>query len=193
MSLFFGGVGVLAIILFFVSLFSEIQIPEDKSLRKTITKSIGVIKNKPLSDSLTIDMVRLTTFQWDTLYVFSGDNSEDFISQAIGVSWNNGETSGWDDAYPDNILIFKNKGKIVSYVWYRKDFSGEHIEPDFVHFQMHIGSGELFTPSTARFNIFREKRDPNFIQLIDSKRRNSVYRPGFNPQNVSRIDWRYHG
>ncbi|MDO7884756.1 hypothetical protein [Hymenobacter cheonanensis] len=192
MSLFFGAIGVLTIVLLFISVFGGVQIPEDKALRKTITKSIGVIKNKPLSDSLTIDMVRLTTFQWDTLYVFSGDNSEDFISQAIGVSWNKGETSGWYDANPDNLFIFKHKGKIVSYVWY-EGFGGEPTEPDFIHFQMHLSNAELFTPTTARFNIFREKRDPNFIQLIDSKRKNSIYRPGFNPQNVSRIDWRYHG
>lgn len=81
----------------------------------------------------------------------------------------------------------------MSYVWYSKDFSGEHIEPDFIHFQMHIGSGELFTPITARFHIFREKRNSNIIQLINNKKAAPIYKPGFNPQNVSRIDYRYHG
>jgi hypothetical protein len=185
---FFGGIGGLTIVLFSVALFRGFGgTKEEKVLRKAITHSIGAIKNKPLSDSITIDMVRLTPFQWDTLYVFSGYNSEDFISQAIGVSWNNGETSGWYDANPDNLFIFKHKGKVASYVWYQ-GFGGEPTEPDFVHFQMHLNDAELFTPTTAKFNVFREKHYPNFIQLIDSKRAQPVYRPGFNPQNASRID-----
>jgi hypothetical protein len=186
LSLFFGALGLLIVGLFAIGVINRVgSMPEDKILRKAITKSIEAIKDKPLSDSLTIDMVRLSAFQWDTLYVFRGYNSEKFISQAIGVSWTNGSPDDWWDENPDNLLIFINKRKVASYIWYQGVARENKPAPDFIHFQMHINNGELFTPATAKFIICKEKLAPHFIQLFIARGKEPIYRPGFDRQNFN--------
>ena len=183
------ALGVLIIGFFILFYLDEAFGPtDDKVLRKTLTESIGVIKSRPLSDTLTIDMARLTAFHWDTLYVFRGTNSEKFISQAIGTLWDKGRPDGWLDESPDNLLVFLNKQKIVSYVWYKGVAKGNTPESDFIHLQMNVNSAELFTPATAKFIVYREKWGDNFIQ-VGFIRNESVYRPGFNPRNVNPIDY----
>lgn len=184
-----GFLGLVVLVLYFAGLIDiSHSAPDNMVLRKAITQSIGVIKNHSLSDSLTINMVRLTTFKWDTLYVFRGTNSKNFISQAIGTPWNNGSPNGWLDANPDNLLVFMNRGKIVSYVWYQGVAGGNEPAPDFIHFQMQVNSAELFTPTTAEFTVVRQKFPPCFIQLYNKGNVESIYRPGFNPRNVSNVD-----
>lgn len=152
--------------------------PENLELRKNIAQHIGLVKTKPIGDTLTIDVGNLTRFSWDTLYVFTGPCPADKVSAATGVSWHNGDVSGWLDAAPDNLFVFMYGGEVVTNVWYRG--YGDDEQPDFIHFQSHWGTGELFTPTTAVFSVWRSKFKPDVIQLGVKRNRPPSYRPHFD-------------
>ena len=154
--------------------------PENLELRKSIAYHISLVKTRPIDDTLTIDIGKLTRFSWDTLYVFRGPCPTNVVSAATGVSWHNGDVSGWFDAAPDNLFVFMHGGKVVTNVWYRGYGYDKH--PDFVHFQSHWDRGELFTPTTAVFSVWRSKYEPHSIQLAVKQNRMPIYRPHFDPK-----------
>ncbi|MBD2770370.1 hypothetical protein IC235_20985 [Hymenobacter sp. BT664] len=148
---------------------------ENQVLRKRVAQAISAVQDRPIGDSLTIDVAQVANFPWDTLYVFPTTTVVERISRAIGTPWPGGENVHEDD----NLWVFMHQGQIADYVY----FSGFNYQklPNFVKFYGHFDIGELFTPATAKFKAVRRPISPEAIDLF-APRKPTVFRPGYNPK-----------
>ena len=159
---------------------------ENQELKKQVVEGIAPAGNLAIGDTLTIDMKRVVTLPWDTLYMFCGTTIVDRISATIGAT----SPIGDDVHEDDNLLVFMYKGQIADYVIFR-GFNYQQ-EPNFVKFEGHFNTGELFTPMTARFRATRAQREPHWITLY-APRALPIYRPGYSNYLAKRNQARLQG
>ena len=151
---------------------------EDQMLRAQIVEAVSAVRNKPVGDSIVIDMNSIAKFQWDTLYVFSATTTVQGISEAIGTTWPGAENVSEDD----NLMIFMEKRHIKKYIFF-KGFNYQK-ESIFIKFVGHADRGELFTPSNAKFLVVRDIHPPHLINVFFSLHKKPVRRPGYNESNI---------
>lgn len=61
----------------------------------------------------TIELTKLTDFEWDTAYFFQASETARDISDRIGYKWDGSDVPDWH-----NRLLFVKGGKVVSYTDY---------------------------------------------------------------------------
>jgi len=106
-------------------------------------KDAVVSDEKNAQGYTVVDMVQLTDFEWETLYVFHQNDDKNYISRELGFKW---EGSAVPNLH--RRLLFVNDGKVVSFVDY-----------DFREFPLVVyGCGEdrwVYPRSRAKFATFK--------------------------------------
>ncbi|SFQ80427.1 hypothetical protein [Hymenobacter arizonensis] len=152
--------------------------PENQRLKQQVVQAIRAVEDRPVGDSITVDMARIVDIPWDTLYMFTSTTGPERITRAIGTPWP-GDTYVDDD---DNLLVFMYQGRLADYV----EFLGWNFqkEPNFVKFKGYFKGGELFTPATAKFRAIRNRVPPHIIDLHAPRGSKPILRPGYDPKKL---------
>ncbi|MBF9239993.1 hypothetical protein I2I05_21560 [Hymenobacter sp. BT683] len=146
--------------------------PEDQAFKQRFVAAVSPITDRPVNDTLPLDLATVTPFAWDTVYVFSSTATLETINRSLGQRWPGDENMHEDD----NLWVFTQRGAIVNYLEFR-GFNYQQ-EPHFVHFKGHFNLGELFTPATAKFSVIRRSISPKRIEIFGPPDSKIITRPG---------------
>lgn len=147
-------------LLLFLYLLLPVEPAEDQVLKKNFVHTLTALQQRAIGQDSVVDLARITTFAWDSLYIFPGVGTVEGISQAIGTSW-----PGTENVHEeDNLFVFMNHGQLVKYLIFR-GFNYQQ-EPNFIKFTLHANPGQLFTPTTARFWRYRGAYAKPWLELV---------------------------
>lgn len=142
-----------ALLLVIISGCSKYQ--SDDVLLKEIDKAMQpVVNGKNVHKIISLDS--LTTFPWDSVYIFHAEERADFISAFIKISWD-----GPDVPNQHSRLLFVHKGKVVSYVDYNEEGIDvkkiqSHPLPIYLYICSNSGNrNRILSKKNARFVTFR--------------------------------------
>lgn len=153
--------------------------PENLRLKQRVVQAIRAVEERPVGDSITVDMTAAVDIPWDTLYVFTNTTAPERITAAIGAPWFGSEYVHEDG----RLFVFMHRGRIADYVYFM-GWNGPQ-GPDFVRFKGHFERGELFTPATARFRATRSKFPPHIIDLEPPRGSKAILRSGYKPHKIN--------
>ncbi len=120
------------------------QQEENIESERKLEQAIRRIENKAMNDSLTIDIVELTNFDWNKLYTFRNPESPQEMKKYPGIDW-----GGARKLYEkDNLFIFVKDQKVVAHIF----FEGSDYDKQDFFFDGYTRRSS-FTPEDAKFVV----------------------------------------